>query len=164
MPNLIQLTQGSQKVLPIAVIRYTDGRNVVESLRIVRYIGTKMAVVNSTVRASGIGSDQELAERAYSTQIALYGIDPNKPDFSAKAACRCSCPSYRFYADHANRSAGAAYGARFAPYVRKTPPDDKRYPPKNPSNTPMLCKHLLLLTHTITQMGFFDSGVQKVQP
>jgi hypothetical protein len=164
MPNLIQLTRGSQTVLPIAMIRYTDGRNVVESLRIVRYIGTKMAVVNSTVRASGIGSDQELAERAYSTQIALYGVDPNKPDFSAKAAVRCSCKAYYFWFSEANRRAGAAYGTRFIPYVRKTPIDDPRYPPKNLSMVPGMCKHGLLLTHTITQMGFFDSGVQRVQP
>jgi hypothetical protein len=161
MPNLIQLTQGSQSVLPIAMVRYTDGRNVVESLRIVRYIGTKMAVVNSTIRASGMENSDRVASRAYSAQIALYGVDPNKPDFNAKAACRCSCPAYYFWASWANRIAGASYGARFTPYVRKTPIDDKRYPPKNPSNTPLLCKHLLLLTHTITQAGFFDTGTDK---
>jgi hypothetical protein len=161
MPNLRQLATGSQQVLPIAMIRYADGRNVVESVRITRYIGTKMAVVNSTVRASGMENESGLASRAYSTQIALYGVDPSKPDFNAKSACRCSCPAYRFWFDHANRAAGASYGARFAPYVRKTPIDDPRYPPKNKENIPGLCKHLLLLTHTITQSGFFSSGVER---
>lgn len=152
MPTLPQLARGTQNVLPTAFTKYRNGENVVESMRITRFIGTKMALVNSTVRSSN-GRD------VYGVATAFYGGDPNKPKPDDRCGVRCSCEAYYFWFSYANRGAGAAHGARFKPYERKTPPSDPRFPPKNPANIPGLCKHLLLVQSALSNSDFFKATV-----
>jgi hypothetical protein len=66
-----------------------------------------------------------------------------------------NCKAYYFYFSWANMGAGASFGTRFKPYVRKTPPDDPRFPPKNPNNVPGLCKHILLVAATLQNSDFY---------
>jgi hypothetical protein len=155
--KLDQLVLGSDAVLPIGMIRYMDGRNVVESLRFNSYIATKMKSVTSTVRASGIGNPGELATSAYIAQIAFFGVDVTKepPGPGHDVGVRCSCPAYYFWFSHANQLRGCSFGTRFKPYIRKTSLTDTRYPPKNPHNIPGMCKHLLLVASTLQHTDFY---------
>ena len=157
--TLLQLVLGSEQVLPVALIRYMDGRNVVETMRFASFIGTKMKTVTSTVRASGIGNPDELATSAYICQIAFFGVDLEReaPTPSHNVGVRCTCPSYFFYFSHANRLRGCSFGVRFRPYVRRTPLSDPRYPQKNPSNIPGMCKHLLLVASSLQHTDFYRS-------
>jgi DNA gyrase subunit B len=66
-----------------------------------------------------------------------------------------NCKAYYFWFAWPNMAHGASFGTRFKPYVRLTPPDDKRYPPKNPANIPGLCKHQLLLAATLQNSDFY---------
>jgi hypothetical protein len=155
--TLTQLVLGTSSVLPVAMIRYMDGRNIVESMRFNTYIGTKMKTVTCTVRASGIGNPDELSMGAYIVQIAFFGVDFTKeaPSPSHNIGVRCDCQAYRFYFGFANQARGCSFGTRVKPYVRKTPPSDPRYPPKNPLNIPGLCKHLLLVASTLQHTNFY---------
>ena len=161
MPNLLQLVQGSESILPIAMIRYQSGENIVETMRAATFAGTKMKVVTSTVRASGRTTRATppdfLPQLAYIVQFAFYGVDTmaEAPSPLNKVGCRCSCKAYYFWFSYANLLNGCAFGTRFKPYVRKTPIDDPRYPPKNPNNIPGLCKHLLLLAATLQNSDFY---------
>jgi hypothetical protein len=134
-----------------------DGRNVVESMRFNTYIASKMKVVTSTVRASGIGNPGELAMSAYICQIAFYGVDFSKgpPGPNNNVGVRCSCPAYYFWFSFANQLRGCSFGTRYKPYTRKTHLSDERYPPKNPNNIPGMCKHLLLVASTLQHTDFY---------
>jgi hypothetical protein len=143
------------------MIKYQSGENIVESIRVTTFVGSKMKVVTSTIRASGRTTratpPDYLPQLAYIVQFAFYGVDTQKEPASPlhKIGCRCSCKAYYFYASWANMAHGCSFGTRFRPYVRKTPPDDPRYPPRNPSNIPMLCKHQLLLAATLQNSDFY---------
>jgi hypothetical protein len=161
MPNLLQLVQGTEAVLPTAMIRYMDGLNVVESIRVTTFVGSKMKVVTSTIRASGRTTratpPDYLPQLAYIVQFAYYGVDTQKVAASPlnQIGCRCSCKAYYFWFAWPNMANGCSFGTRFKPYVRKTPPNDPRYPPKNSGNIPGLCKHLLLLAATLQNSDFY---------
>lgn len=62
---------------------------------------------------------------------------------------RCSCPSYRFRFDEANRRNGVGTGPRFGLYRRKT---DRA--PNNPSQIPGACKHLIEFIGYLQDRGF----------
>jgi hypothetical protein len=161
MATLMQLVRGTDRVLPTAMIRYMDGMTVVESIRVTTFAGSKMKVVTSTVRASGRHPRKpehgSVPDQAYIVQIAFYGVDVGKtpPSPIDNVGTRCSCKSYYFTFAWPNMSNGCSFGTRFKPYVRKTPPDDPRYPPKNPNNIPGLCKHLLLVASTLQNSDFY---------
>jgi hypothetical protein len=157
MITLLQLVNGTEAVLPIGMIRYMDGRNVVESMRFNSYIGTKIRVATATVRASGIGNPDELSMGAYISQIAFYGVDVTKeaPSPNNNVGVRCSCKAYYFNFSFANQVRGCSFGTRFKPYVRKTPVWDPRYPLRNPNMIPGMCKHLLLLASTLQHTNFY---------
>jgi hypothetical protein len=161
VPNLLQLADGTEKVLPTAYIRYQDGMNVVESMRVTSFVGSKMKVVTSIVRASGRyprkPDSGETPDQAYIVQIAFYGVNIGReaPSPMNKIGVRCSCRSYFFTFSWANMLNGCSFGTRFVPYVRKTPPNDPRYPPKNPGNIPGMCKHQLLVAATLQKSDFY---------
>jgi len=161
MATLMQLVRGTQRVLPTAFIRYTDGMNVVESIRVTTFVGSKMKVVTSTVRASGRHPRKpesgETPDQAYIVQIAFYGVDVGKapPSVTDNVGTRCSCKAYYFWFAWPNMANGCSFGTRFKPYVRKTAPDNPRYPPKNPGNIPGLCKHQLLVAATLQNSDFY---------
>jgi hypothetical protein len=153
VPNIPTLAHGTQVVLPTAYLRYQDGMNKVETVKVVRF--STMEVAIATIRASGRDSGGT-ANKAYITQLAFYEFKPNKtPDPLGNVGCRCGCPAYYFWFSEANRQSGAAYGARFKPYQRKTPITHGGYPPKNPSMVPGMCKHLLLLSATLQSSSYF---------
>ena len=163
MATLMQLVKGTQTVLPIAMIRYMDGRNVVESVRVTSFTGSKMKVVTSTVRASGITTratpPDYLPQLAYIVQLAFYGVEPGTPASPiSNVGVRCGCKSYYFVFSWPNMGNGCSFGTRFRPYVRKTDPSDPRYPPKNPSNIPGLCKHILLVASTLQNSDFYKES------
>lgn len=62
---------------------------------------------------------------------------------------RCSCPSYRFRFDDANRRHQVGTGARFGIYHRKT---DRA--PNNPGHIPGACKHLIEFIDYLQDRGF----------
>lgn len=153
MPNVYQLAKGTQQVLPTAYLRYQDGMNKVETIKIVRF--SIMEVVIATVRASGRDTGG-MAQKAYITQLAFYEFTPqHAPDPAGRVGTRCSCPAYYFWFSESNRRAGAAYGSRFTPYVRVSPPSG--IPPKNPQMIPGMCKHLLLVSSTLQNSNFFQT-------
>lgn len=62
---------------------------------------------------------------------------------------RCSCPSYRFRFDQANRDHSAGTGARFPFYLRKT-----NRKPNNPRNLPSFCPHVQEMINKLMEEGF----------
>jgi hypothetical protein len=106
MATLMQLVRGTQTVLPIAMIRYMDGMNVVESIRVTTFLGTKMKIVTSTVRASGRHPRKpesgETPDQAYIVQLAFYGVDEKTSSPTNNVGVRCSCKAYYFWMSWAN--------------------------------------------------------------
>lgn len=77
------------------------------------------------------------------------GYQP-KPSLSKhEVMMRCSCASYRFRFDYANRSHGVGTGAKFKIYHKKT-----NRKPNNPYNLPGFCKHALEFVTYLQQQGF----------
>lgn len=77
------------------------------------------------------------------------GYQPKPSLAENNVLMRCSCPSYRFRFDEANRRSGASTGARFGLYHRKT---DRA--PNNPNNIPGACKHLIEFVQFLQDRGF----------
>ena len=77
------------------------------------------------------------------------GYQPKPSLTNNDVALRCSCPSYRFRFDEANRQHGAGTGARFGIYRRKT---DRE--PNNPNHIPGACKHLIEFIEYLQDRGF----------
>lgn len=84
-----------------------------------------------------------------SDEEILQGYQP-KPSLSRhEVLIRCSCPSYRFRFDKANRMNRAGTGARFPAYHRLT-----ARKPNNPHNLPGFCKHALEFIEYLQRQGF----------
>jgi intein/homing endonuclease len=134
MPNILNLHQGAERVLPVTVRRFEAGQVSLESLRITRFAGTRMVVASGPVTSSGQFPG---TPSRYICQAAFYAVeDVNAgPSINGRVGVRCACEGYRFFFDYSNRRAGASYGARFLPYVRKT----TWMPPKNPDLIPGAC-------------------------
>ena len=185
MPNLIDLLQGTNQVLPAAVRNYERRLNVLESIRIstisdvpafsvapsalARWAwrqvlrlsgrGNNVRLVTSTIR-SAVGATQHRRPAPgavlYEVQIAFFGLEEHEtPSVNGNVGVRCSCPAYYFWCWYANHSAGCNFGTRFAPYIRKTPPPPVGLPYRNPSNIPMICKHLILLSNVLSSINFY---------
>lgn len=77
------------------------------------------------------------------------GFKPKPSIAKHEVMMRCSCPSYRFRFDKANRSHGVGTGARFGIYRRRT-----NRKPNNPRNLPGFCKHALEFLEYLQQQGF----------
>lgn len=58
---------------------------------------------------------------------------------------RCQCPDFRFTWAEWDRKESALSGRNFPKYKRKT----ETRPPRNPAETPGLCKHLIKLTEKL---------------
>lgn len=157
MPTAIELVRGTQKVLPTAFERYTDGLNKITSMRVTSFVGTKMRIFSFTIRSSGeYGPPNTL----YGVQVGFIGVEDAKAKPSAsrsRCICRCTCNAYYFWASFANIKNKAHFGAKFKPYIRKTPISDPRYPPKNPMEIPMMCKHQLLAIASLSRTGQLKS-------
>lgn len=77
------------------------------------------------------------------------GFNP-KPNLSKnEIQIRCSCPSYRFRFDKANRSKRLGTGANFGYYHRLT-----NRAPNNPKNLPGSCKHVIEFITYLQNQGF----------
>jgi hypothetical protein len=185
MPSLPQLLDGTNAVLPVAITNFNLRLNAVESVRVATLAdvpafsiaptalfrwawaqalritgrGSSVRLITSTIRsAQGASPTRRVAQSAlaYEVQIAFLGLEPGQlPDVDGNVGVRCSCPAYYFWFSYANQQNGCSFGTRFAPYVRKTPPDDPRYPPKNPNNIPGMCKHLILLSSILPSMSVY---------
>lgn len=77
------------------------------------------------------------------------GFQPKPSLSSNELLVRCSCPSYRFRFDKANRDHRAGTGARFPIYIRKT-----NRKPNNPLNLPGLCVHESEFLQYLLERGF----------
>ena len=151
------LQKGAGKVSPGSV------NNVSQAVRMkvndVKYFaGTKTETFYGEVGSSSKAS-------SYSVLITFKGIDsPNegltedeiamgfqpKPSLSKhEIQVRCSCPSYRFRFDQANRMAKAGTGAKFGVYHRIS---DRK--PNNPDHIPGACKHIQEFIEYLLDNGF----------
>lgn len=84
-----------------------------------------------------------------SPEEIVQGFYP-KPNLSKnEVLMRCSCPSYRFRFDTANRKARMGTGARFGAYHRLT-----NRKPNNPNDLPSGCKHLFEFIIYLQNNGF----------
>ncbi len=77
------------------------------------------------------------------------GFQPKPSLSNNELLVRCSCPSYRFRFDRANRDHYAGTGARFPTYIRKT-----NRKPNNPRNIPGLCVHESEFLTYLLERGF----------
>jgi hypothetical protein len=77
------------------------------------------------------------------------GFQPKPSLSNNELQVRCSCPSYRFRFDRANRDHHAGTGARFPTYIRKT---NRR--PNNPRNLPSFCPHVQEFINYLLERGF----------
>lgn len=77
------------------------------------------------------------------------GFQPKPSLDKNEVMMRCSCLSYRFRFDYANRLHGAGTGARFRTYHRKT-----NRKPNNPNNLAGFCKHALEFVEYLQRQGF----------
>lgn len=79
----------------------------------------------------------------------IQGFQP-KPTLSKhEMQVRCSCASYRFRFDQANRSNGVGTGAKFPIYHRLT-----NRKPNNPKNLMGFCKHVIEFVDYLQKQGF----------
>ena len=156
MPNWADIVKNTIKV------NSSSYDNVDQSARVklsdVRYD----AGVKTITFFGEVGSSSKPS--TYSVQVAFKGVEPTqnltpeeiehgfnpKPSLAEnEVLMRCNCPSYRFRFDNANRSNGAALGARFPVYHKKT---DRA--PLNPDNTPGACKHCIEFINYLQNQGF----------
>lgn len=79
----------------------------------------------------------------------LQGYMPKPSLANHDIHVRCSCPSYRFRFDNANRMNRVAMGRGFGNYHRKT-----NRAPNNPQNLPGLCYHIIEFVDYLQSQGF----------
>lgn len=156
MPVWRALARGTPKVSPGSInnadygarisnldLRYDKGVRTLTFYGEVRSssrpIGYTVMVTFKNVEPTQNLTDEEIQQ----------GFQPKPSLGKNEVLVRCSCTSYRFRFDKANRSHRAGTGARFAAYHRKT---DRA--PNNPRNLPGFCKHLLEFITYLQDNGF----------
>lgn len=148
MPTIPDLIRGTQKVLPTAINNFDVGSIKIDQLKITNFAGLKTKQFNALVRSSK-------GKSSYTVNAMFTGVTKGEtPSLSkSRALVRCSCQSYFFWCAYANKKAKALLGGRLRKYIRKTPVSDPRYPPKNPRNVPMACKHVIFLSKALRERG-----------
>lgn len=66
---------------------------------------------------------------------------------------RCGCGDFHWRANYANFLDGSLWGRKRKKYESKG-----LRPPVNPTNAPMMCKHLMKTSHVLRQAGIFAEG------
>lgn len=79
----------------------------------------------------------------------MQGYQPRPSLIDNEIQVRCSCNSYRFRFDQANRRVKAGTGARFPMYVRRS-----NRKPNNPRMIPGACKHVIELLDYLQKNNF----------
>lgn len=156
MPIWRALARGTPKVSPGTIdnivgntriyhldLRYDEGVQTLTFYGEIRSskhpTGYSMQIMFKGVTKTQGLTDEEIAQ----------GYQP-KPSLSKnEILVRCSCPSYRFRFDKANRSEGAGAGARFPNYHRLT-----NRKPNNPRNIIGGCKHTFMFIDYLQRQGF----------
>lgn len=152
MPSLLQLIKGTQQVIKTSVDNATDPMSI-SNLKITNMTGVQTKHITGNVKSQKTG-------KMYNCWMLFTGIKnptEEKPK-TGETNCfvRCNCESFYFYAATANKKHKALAGRGFRPYFRKTPVTDPKYPPKNPNQIPLLCKHLIFLTRYLTDKNYME--------
>lgn len=98
--------------------------------------------------------------KEYKPKIRFYGIKEDDVPNARKTKVRvdCNCKSYYHYFSYPNWKAGAHEGKKDTTYVPVEPEKRKRAPgpPKNPEETPGMCKHLLKFAESLIDSGYVE--------
>ena len=136
--------------------RRLGSTNKPKNLDVKYQLGTKVLTFTGEMSSSK-------GTHGYSIQVNFLRIEPTdgltdeeilqgympKPTLAKDdLQVRCSCPSYRFRFDTANRENRATLG-RFGAYHRKT-----NRAPNNPHDLPGLCYHLIEFMDYLQSQGF----------
>lgn len=175
MASILDLTKGTQKILPIALKRVGDGKNspitpgqikITEITR--KRIKEFKAKVNPSGRYPTRGNSIRLSKQGigfpgvYTATLVFRNSSGDGPNpatnppslIKDRVRVRCNCASYFFYFVQANHARQSQEGTRGPKYKRVKP--DSGIAPKNPSMIPGLCKHLLFLVQILKKRGFVN--------
>jgi len=105
---------------------------------------------------SGIGFSEtpvkgfELPYYKVPRQVECY---IQRPTYNHKVIVRCNCQDFYFMWEYYDKKNKSLLGPH-KPYIRKT----TTYPPKNPTQTPGLCKHILGLVKLLDTNTFIEKN------
>lgn len=156
MPTWRDIVQGARQVSPGSVDNVSQAARI-ENLDLRYDEGVKTLTFYGTIHSSSSPiaytmiitfKDVDRVEGLTDEEIQ-QGYMPKPSLTDNEVMMRCSCPSYRFRFDDANRRNQAGTGARFAAYHKKT---DRA--PINPDHIPGACKHLIEFIGYLQDRGF----------
>lgn len=159
MASILDLLRGTQKVLPVALDRLSDGKNSpIKQVRVQEFPSIKTVQVLAVQEASGRfpKSQRPIAKAGFYGQQIKF-IFEDREDVgnrlpstrTEKAKVNCSCDALYYYFWWYNRQNDAHSGADYPRYQRKTPPPPDGLPYKNPQKLPGMCKHLAFLVREL---------------
>ena len=156
MPVWRDIVQGSSKVSPGSIDNVNQAARIEnldlqydENAQTLTFYGTIHSASHPTAYTMILtfkdvdrleGLDEEEIQQGYMPKPSLNHNE---------VMMRCSCPSYRFRFDEANRRHHAGTGAKFGIYRRKS---DRA--PNNPAHIPGACKHLIEFIDYLQERGF----------
>lgn len=140
--------------------RFKGFASHISSVQIIPYVGTKSVLFTGEITgSSGRGykmvmmfSDIKFHDKGRVTveyKGDTYKFDQIKADKNP-VKVRCSGSDFVFTFAYYNRKYSALYGPRPKTYTRKT----KDRPPRNPHETPGICKHLYYFLGQLVSNGY----------
>ena len=147
--NMPKVTPSSPNAIDLGAPVKNLNLRYMRSVKTMTFTGTvrsheKITSYNIILTFLRVNEHENLTEEEIS-----QGFQPKPSLADNELQVRCTCPSYRFRFDRANRDHRAGTGARFPMYVRKT----NRYP-NNPRNLPSFCPHVQEFINYLLERGF----------
>ena len=146
MRTFTQLLSGTQKVLPVAL-------KTAEKVKITSIKSLSDKVFDTVFEGKAIS--KSTGENVHPI-LAFKSIAGKVPSITKDGIhVRCECLSYYFWCWFSNHRQEANYGEKFPKYVSTSslPKDHPLRAKKNPSLTPMVCKHVIALAASLSKAG-----------
>ena len=156
MPVWRDVVQGARKVSPGSVDNASQAAKIEnldlrydEGVQTLTFYGTVHSASRPTAYTMILTFKNVDRLEGLTEEEIQQGYMPKPSLNENEVMMRCSCPSYRFRFDEANRRHQAGTGARFGIYHRKS---DRE--PNNPNNIPGACKHIIEFITYLQDRGF----------
>lgn len=156
MPVYRKLYEGTKKISPGSIRHVTsldrckvEDVQYMDSIKQITFIGTVYSKHSKQYYNCIVSFDSIERNEGLSNTELEKGLLPKPTLARDPIQVYCSCKSYRFRADFANRRRHAGTGPHFPPYHRIS---DRA--PYNPRNIACFCKHIIEFVDYLKKQGF----------
>ncbi len=159
--SLEDLYQSAVDAFPHTTMRqHATDTIVITNLRWMPYLGMKTLFIKALAQNEGREYSPIILFKKVnynSDEVKIIASDDKEYSFgklsleNTDVVLRCNCKDFHWRGNYADFLDGSLWGRKRKKYESKG-----LRPPVNPTNAPMICKHLMKTAHVLREAGIFD--------